>query len=505
MESYKLKISYTALIIINIFLINQINCYVKLALGYLPNENYRFIQDNNQLESEEQIMKQLYFSKLITYFEIGTPSQSQMLFLDSERKDFYLDSYNPAHNAQEEYKLSKFYKFEGKDYYNESLSQSYIQGKSEYYYNLEIDEFTEYHSKDKLKLNLNGNMVFIEDFPIKIIKDHIESVPGLIGLSMNKTFPKEAQSFLYQLKSKNLIKDFYWFFDFDEFSPLNRKIKGELIIGDLPHNIFPQKYSKENYYQFTSCIYTTFWTISIDEIYIDNIDKDYQFINTDISLFYDFYPAIGPRHFLNSIKKNFLQELIDANKCFNGTFSQNIYFSIYSADDLIFYYCEKSVQNILYENLPSIKFIKNDFTFELNKEELFYIKGDYIYFMVLFLKDYHITENINHNYNFFVGQIFTSKYHFVFHTDTGRISYYKKVNIINEEDETNKNDNVEGKDNKKIWTFIVSTALVFVVIGIIIGIVIGIKFIKKRRAKRAEELVDEDYDYTPKNENNVVN
>ena len=79
------------------------------------------------------------------------------------------------------------------------------------------------------------------------------------------------------------------------------------------------------------------------------------------------------------------------------------------------------------------------------------------------------------------------------------------MNIINEEDETNKNDNVEGKDNKKIWTFIVSTALVFVVIGIIIGIVIGIKFIKKRRAKRAEELVDEDYDYTPKNENNVVN
>ena len=38
----------------------------------------------------------------------------------------------------------------------------------------------------------------------------------------------------------------------------------------------------------------------------------------------------------------------------------------------------------------------------------------------------------------------------IFHTDSGRISYYKKVNTKEEENETNKNDIIEEKGNKKI-------------------------------------------------------
>ena len=485
---YKLKLPIIKLIFIIVYLINQISSYVILPLDYLPSKYYQFIQDGNQLESEEQIIKILYFSKLITFLDIGSPSKTQMLLLDSENKDFYLDSYNPSNNAQEKNKLSNIYKFERNDYYNESFSISYIKGKSEYY-EYEIDEYSEiYYSKDKLKLNYYGNNVYIEDFPIKIIKNNIGNIPGTIGLSMNKAFSKDIKSFLYQLKSKNLIKDYYWFFDFDEISPIDKKVKGRLVIGDLPHNIFPKKYSKENYDQMTSCIYTSFWTISIDEIYIENTNKDYQFINTDISLFYDFYPAIGPRKFLDDIKTNFLQELLDTNKCFNGTFSQNIYFSIYSPDDLIFYYCEKSVKNILCENLPSIKFIKNDYVFELNKEELFFIKDDYIYFMVLFLKDYYFTENYNHNYNFFVGQIFTSKYHFVFHTEDNQIGFYEKINKEEEKENLINNNKYNSLNHSIIIIFLF-------IISLFIGISLTKKFndkTERNRKEKGNELIELD-------------
>ena len=98
--------------------------------------------------------------------------------------------------------------------------------------------------------------------------------------------------------------------------------------------------------------------------------------------------------------------------------------------------------------------------------------------------------------------MFTSKYHFVFHTDSRQISFYKRAKINEEE---NIIPFIDNKNNGKIWTFIILISFVFIFIGIIIGIVIGIKFLKNKQKKRAQELIDEDYDYTPNNENHIVN
>ena len=64
---------------------------------------------------------------------------------------------------------------------------------------------------------------------------------------------------------------------------------------------------------------------------------------------------------------------------------------------------------------------------------------------------------------------------------------------------------IDNKNNEKIWTLIILISFIFVFIGIIIGIVIGIKFLKNKKKRRAQELIDEDYDYTPNNENNIIN
>ena len=115
-----------------------------------------------------------------------------------------------------------------------------------------------------------------------------------------------------------------------------------------------------------------------------------------------------------------MNKLIEEKKCFYTKFPQDITL-LYN---MTFYYCNKSAKNILYESIPAIKFFSFElsYIFELTKEELFYIKDDYIYFNVIF------SEN-SFNY-WMMGQIFTTKYNFVFNTDTKQIGFYYKENII---------------------------------------------------------------------------
>ena len=121
----------------------------------------------------------------------------------------------------------------------------------------------------------------------------------------------------------------------------------------------------------------------MEKIFVENKTEEYRLDSKHAILFYEFYPVIGSYEFYNKMREEFMDQLVSEKKCFTGTFSQNIY----SYDDLLFYYCDKSAKDILYNNLPSINFVSKDlkYTFQLTKEELFYSKGNYIYFMILFL------------------------------------------------------------------------------------------------------------------------
>ena len=311
------------------------------------------------------------------------------------------------------------------------------------------------------------------------------------------------RSFLSELKLTNLINDYYFFFDYEKFYPLNSIIKGNLILGDLPHNIFPDKYSKEDFVTMKKTSSSSFWTHNMNKIEVqtNNTKKDIQITNTKVHTFYEFYNVIGTLEFIKQIKELFLDELIENKKCFRGKFTQNLF----SYDDINFFYCDISVENILIQNLSGIKFYSKDFdyTFELTKDELYYKKGKYIYLTVLYF---------NHLYNdWIVGQMFTSKYNFVFNTDTREIGFYKKVNNVIHNDNTDNNNNSDGNslingENKiKMLTIIIIISSCILIIGIVIGLVIGIKFLKNKRKKRADELIDDEYEYTSKTEDNNIN
>ena len=494
------KFWFISLLILLVFDFNPVFSYISLPLEYLPKKNYQFLKTDNLINKPELVMKDLFYKRLITHLNIGTPEKNQMMLIDTNDNDFYFTSLNPPSDSKGGYKFSQFYDFGENLFYNESESSSYIleQCHEDTYHGYKEICF----AKELIKFNF-GNYTSVENFPIKVAKGEDEPIPGVIGLSINDSMAYTLRSFLSELKLTNLINDYYFFFDYEKFYPLNSIIKGNLILGDLPHNIFPDKYSKEDFVTMKKTSSSSFWTHNMNKIEVqtNNTKKDIQITNTKVHTFYEFYNVIGTLEFINQIKELFLDELIENKKCFRGKFTQNLF----SYDDINFFYCDISVENILIQNLSGIKFYSKDFdyTFELTKDELYYKKGKYIYLTVLYF---------NHLYNdWIVGQMFTSKYNFVFNTDTREIGFYKKVNNVIHNDNSDNNNNsdgnslINGENKVKMLTIIIIISSCILIIGIVIGLVIGIKFLKNKRKKRADELIDDEYEYTSKTEDNNIN
>ena len=168
-----------------LFLINTIsknNSYIVLPLEYLPKENYRFIREPDPSNEIGNIMKQIYFKRLITHINIGTPEKKQMMLIDTDSSRFYLSSPNPSSKSKKDIKLSEFYYFGEKLYFNETESTSYIKGEVK---DIKYDNYDElWLSKDKINFNF-GNYTSKVEFPIKLMKNEDMPIPGTIGLNVN--------------------------------------------------------------------------------------------------------------------------------------------------------------------------------------------------------------------------------------------------------------------------------------------------------------------------------
>ena len=213
--------------------------------------------------------------------------------------------------------------------------------------------------------------------------------------------------------------------------------------------------------------------------YIINKNNSYLLDNTIVNFSNEMFNIISNTEFHYKIRNLFMDELIKEKKCFQKSFKQNLY----SIDNLTFYYCEKNVKNILYENIPRIKFYSNnlDFILELKENELFYIKDEYIYFNILFCT-YDQSQWV-------FGQIITFKYNFAFNPYEKQIGFYKKIY----------NNTIDNKNIIPTKNNIIIILIVIIIISIFFtfaGILIGKKIYKLKRKIIVNELIDEiDFEY----------
>ena len=471
-------------IIYNIYVIYS---YLIFPLEYLPDKNYKFIDNESKDEFiPEKLMKQIYYRNFITQIKIGTPSKDINLLIQTNSDKFYISSVNPSINSTE--KEQNFFQFSKDEYYNELLSNTYKNAtckKNTYSFN-PYDEICE--SNETINFNINQTNKRNE-FPITLVRNYDEKITGYLGLLHNDLEFHTTNNLITNSKSKKIIDNYYWFFDFDEYDPLNKKLKGNLIIGGESHEIFPNKYSFDDL-ESTSSYKASHagrsWRLLVNKIYIDNNSNNSISIPSRIVTFnFEIYNIVTTMEFHNLIKTLVMNELINENKCFNSNFTQNIY--KVQNQNLSFYYCDKSTKNTLYEKIPNLKFTSTELNiiFELTKEELFYEKGDYIYFMILFANQ--------PNTDWILGQMFTKKYNFCFNNDNHQIRLYKK--IYNGTTNKNGNTNSVNMYNLSKGGLIAMIAVVEGIILLAVGIFIGKKIFGKKMENNQGKELDNDPKY----------
>lgn len=124
-----------------------------------------------------------------------------------------------------------------------------------------------------------------------------------------------------------------------------------------------------------------------------------------------------------------------------------------------------------------------NYTFEISKDDLFQIEGNYVFFKILFfIEDFDI---------WVLGKPFSLKYQFVFSPETKQIGIYNP-NFVYEKPKKTWN-------KKKFW--LVFTIIILSIAFTILGIIIGKKIYGLKRKQKANELMD-DFEYVSSKDKN---
>ena len=217
-KSRKIITLYIIFFIININY--KVNSFLIFPLEYLQNDKFLFSQNANL--KPQELVKQIFYKNLITKFEMGTPPKNISLFIELNDDKFYIASAIPSKLSEENEEESELYKFTKYDLYNELLSSSFDEGICK----IKVHEIYHYSemctSKEKINFNLN-NKIYQREFPIKIVRNNDENIPGVLGLLLNDTYYGTHKSFINDLKDEKLIDNYYWVFNINEISPLEKK------------------------------------------------------------------------------------------------------------------------------------------------------------------------------------------------------------------------------------------------------------------------------------------
>ena len=288
------------------------------------------------------------------------------------------------------------------------------------------------------------------------ISDITEKTCATIGLRFIKTYgDKISKNFLSVLNDLDIINDKIMFIEYDKTGK-----EKYLLLGEYPDIVYKNQYifNKENSVNIK--IYNRFkpqWGFQCDKIFSGNdIIK-----NNDIAIHHNLGVIYAPFRYKEIIEKTFFSFYLNSKIC-----------TKINNGEYIIFFCNKIIFADKIKIFPELKFIKNEFNkeFILTQDDLFFTKGNYSYFLIVF---HHIYDDI-----WELGKPFLKKFSFAYNFDSKTIIYYNRSNeiIISKE---------ENKEIKRFFKYIIIFAIF---IGVIF-FVLGKRFYNKRnKLKNAKEL-----------------
>ena len=340
----------------------------------------------------------------------------------------------------------------------------------------EIEDYCYASEPEEIGLNINrGNKLYKVVVDIDPDEDYREDDDDYYDYSTDETeedkihkndglYMEESTNIITQLYSKNIIKSYAF-----EIKYNRNEEKGKIMIGGYPHD-YDSNYKESNFIYDSISLEKglPIWLKQFDfvkygEENINNIK------NIEFSLDSGFIVA-------STMNKDF----------FNDRFFTNEKYAAYCGEKTIGNYNVKYCREKVIKEFKKISFsfstLYNDElnTLEFDYNDLF-IKSkneDYYYFQIVFQSGY---------YNWLLGRPLFKKYPMVFEQNKKIFGFYKSNN---------------EEENKKIslaWVLVIILIILLICI-ITVGIVVYIKLISNKRKKKANELIDDNFEYQSKTE-----
>ena len=486
--------------LIFILILNE-NILSEIVLPIYPlfQENYK-LYNNINITKQQETINSFQQSQFYTTMQVGHPFQTIPLLIKLEPNLLIISSINSKKNSSsylytDTFNFSdSFYIKNNFDFYDEKKSDTFILNKCDYGKFYEAEEICDCNETFLFyeDLGLSKNIKIEKNF-FNLVRNVEDNITGEIGLNLYDTNKRSFNSFLNTLKKNKLIDNYNWYFDVN-----NKTNETKLIIGALPHEIFPLNYSEDDlmYSKVVSNNYLIYWKIRFTKMfafnsdlfaslkYFDDVEAEFKF-DSDI--------IIGTDEFSDYLY-GVLGDYIYNNKCFCGRI--NNYKN--NSERLKFIYCknEKFLYEELYGSLlPTIFLVSNEFnyTFEINSDDLLIRKDDYIYFRILF------SEKGNKIWK--LGKVFSMKYKFIFNPETKQVGFYirqsssKNITI----EKNNKVLRKENNSNKSLIYKIFIIVCLFILLSILL-----LKYYKiicniTRQKRKNEIILINDYKYYEKN------
>ena len=399
-----------------------INKCVYIKLRFNKYSNYK--EGTNYFDYLEK-------NDIFIILEIGTPPQEIPIFFDFESYPLYISNlflngtYNENKSSTFKYKGSK----KETQFYGEIISQGYEV----------MDKIKLYDVKEK-NIEIN-NFSYI--LPTKLSKNkNINFKTSIIGLKIIESIYLQKNGFIHQLKQNEMIDSYSWTIKY-----LNEN-EGEIIIGGYPHEYdknYDEKYLKNTKAEIRYSVIC--WDLLFDSIISNDIEIENRHVELDINFGLvrgvSFYQKIIEEKFFN-MKKNCQKQ--------NNT-------------NYLYYTCDRKEK---ISDFPILKLNHKElnYTFELNYNDLFILKDNIYYFLIIF--DFN-----NKLVNWKMGKPFFKKYQLSFESDRKLIVFYNGKNKIN-----------------ILWIIVICLILIII---ILILLMIR-KYLQMPRKIRANEL-NEDFEY----------
>ena len=423
--------------------------------------------DNNLIFNAQSFIEKYFYKNIILDFSIGENPQITNGIINKDLSCFELIE---EKNISFDKNSLKFF--------SPRKSTSVKLRKEVIKISYQPDEYMALGS-DFFSFNEKNNMSFLfkhvknED---EINFDEIKNNNYIVKIGMIlPSREMKCPQFFHDVKKVANLSKYIISFEFDE-----NNNKGNLIFGDELFNYKNTKYFESQYIGSYSS--------QNHQIYFNEAKMILNSDNTNInisqgtnSIFdYNLGFIIGLDNYKKIIELHFFDDLLNKKICsYDNVHFNNTNFIVYSCNEGNF---ESKIKSF-----PKLIFVSKNFeyNFELTYADLFTKINNKYYFLVIF------KEKSEKN-TWIFGQPFYKKYQFTINLDQNWVGFYNpnKEKIIPQKQESS----TSGMSKTSKVLLIVGLVILF--IGISVGMFFLGRKLKNDRKRRANELTDDNYDYS---------